>query len=203
MLIPALTRAIHAAADRDELLRRLRRSAASTFRRSMTCATPTDGTIAAFEPKARHRRAADGEEGGGQERRSARSAGDLDLHARHGVRLAIPDRSRARLRESVPLLLGGIQLSARPRVSRRSDPASSRAQAKRSFGQGRPGVDRAVRSPGDRTDPHRAARHGLLDQSGLAATRRSDRADRRSCCARAASGRSRSRRRPARIGCGA
>ena len=57
------------------------------------------------------------------------SASDVDLHARHGVRIAIPDRSRARLRESVPLLLGRLQLSAGPRIPCRKDPRA-RAEAR-------------------------------------------------------------------------
>ena len=68
--------------------------------------------------EAGHRRAAGGEEGGGQDHRCARSAGDLDLHAGHGVRLAVPDRGRARLRQPVPLLLGRLQLPAGAGVSR-------------------------------------------------------------------------------------
>ncbi len=74
--------------------------------------------------EARHRRAGDGEEGGGEVHRAARSAGDVDLHARHRVRLAVPDRGRARLREPVPLLLGRLQLPAGARLSRRSHPAA-------------------------------------------------------------------------------
>ena len=76
----------------------------------------------------RHGRAAGREEGGGQERRSPRSAGDVDLHARHRVRLAVPDRGRARLREPVPVLLGRLQLPAGARVPGRPDPRARRAR---------------------------------------------------------------------------
>ena len=90
-----------------------------------------DGTIAAFEPQAGHGRAGGREEGGGEEHRPPRSAGDDDLHARHRVRLAVPDRGRARLREPVPLLLGGLQLPARARRFRRTASWSSRARRAR------------------------------------------------------------------------
>ena len=81
-----------------------------------------DGTIAALRAARRHRRAAGREESGGEDDRSARSAGDHHLHAGHRVRLALPDRSRARLRQPVPLLLGRLQLPAGPRVSDRAHP---------------------------------------------------------------------------------
>ena len=67
----------------------------------------------------------------------------------------------------------------------------------------RPRVDRALRSPGHRAHSRPPARDGLRDQPGVAAPRRSDRADRPRPARRAASGRSRSRRRPAPIGCAA
>ena len=51
------------------------------------------------------------------------------LHARHRVRLALPRRSRARLREPLPLLLGRLQLPAGPRVSDRPHPAARRGGA--------------------------------------------------------------------------
>ena len=50
------------------------------------------------------------------------------LHARHRVRLALPRRGRARLREPVPLLLGRLQLPAGARVSRPTASSSSRAR---------------------------------------------------------------------------
>ena len=50
--------------------------------------------------------------------RAARSAAHHALHARHRVRLALPHRSGARLRQPVPVLLGRLQLPAGPRRSR-------------------------------------------------------------------------------------
>ena len=95
-------------------------SAASTCRRSTTCSYADDGTIAAFVPRAGTGAPPVVQEGRAQDDRGRRSAGDDDLHARHRVRLALPGRGRARLRQPVPLLLGGLQLPAGARVSRRS-----------------------------------------------------------------------------------
>ena len=67
----------------------------------------------------------------------------------------------------------------------------------------RPGVDRALRSSGHRAHSREPARDGLRHQPRLAAPRRSDRADRPRAAARAASGRSPSRRKPDPIGCAA
>ena len=110
--------------DRDDLLRRLARSAATTCRRSTTCTTRDDGTIDAFVPKAGTGAPAGRAQGRAQDHRGRRSAGDDDLHARHRVRLAVPGRSRARLRQPVPVLLGRLQLPAGARVSRRSGSCS-------------------------------------------------------------------------------
>ena len=90
-----------------------------------------DGTIARYRAARRHRRAAGRAEGRAQDHRGRRSAGDQHLHARHRVRLALPHRGRARLRQPVPLLLGGLQLPAGARVSDRSDPRSWRSGARR------------------------------------------------------------------------
>ena len=65
-----------------------------------------------------------------QDDRGGRSAGDEHLHARHRVRIALPRRSRPRLREPVPLLLGRLQLPAGPRVSDRPHPAARRSGAR-------------------------------------------------------------------------
>ncbi len=83
----------------------------------------------------------------------------------------------------MPVLLGGIQLPAGARVRCRPD---SRARARRqgTLGQGRPRIDRALRPSRNRADPDRLARDGLLDQSGVAAPRRSDAADRRTAAAK-------------------
>ena len=73
-----------------------------------------------YEPRPGSRRAAGREEGGGEERRIASIRQHVDLHARHRVRLPLSDRGGARLRESVPVLLGRLQLPAGARVSHRS-----------------------------------------------------------------------------------
>ena len=100
------------------------------------------------------------------------------LHARHRVRLALPHRSRARLREPVPLLLGRLQLPAGPRVSDRADPRARATGARAHLLARRPGVDRALRSPRHRAHPAQPEGHGLLDQPGVAAPRRPDADDR-------------------------
>ena len=137
-----------------------------------------------------------------QGRGSARSAEHDDLHARHRVRIAPADRGRARLRQPVPVLLGRLQLPARAAVFDRPHPRDRRGRAAARQPR-RPRVDRALRPPRHRADPRAARRDGLRHQPGLAAARRPDGADRHACSARAASGRSRSRPRPARIGCAA
>ena len=77
------------------------------------------------------RRAGRGEKGGGEERRAAGSAGDVDLHPGHRVRIAIPRRGRSRVREPVPLLLGRLQLPARCARSRPIGSSSWRARRAR------------------------------------------------------------------------
>ena len=173
-LIPSLLHGVSiGASDRDDLLRRLvAANAGSTCRPSTTCSTPATAPSRRSCRREGTGAPADREEGGAEDDGSGRSAGDDDLHARHGVRLAFPRRSRARLREPVPVLLGGLQLPAGPRVSRRSAscswPSSAAALESR-----RPGVDRAVRPPGDRGDPDAPGRDGLQHQPGVAAARRS------------------------------
>ena len=159
-------------------------SAASTCRRSTSRSTPADGTIArlrapsgdADAPRARP-------QGGAEDDRGGRSAGDEHLHARHGVRIALPRRGRARLREPVPLLLGRLQLPARARVSDRPHPAARRGGAPvRAAASGlvsialcdHPDIERILVAP---------ARDGLRDQPRVAAPRRPDRPDRPRCCA--------------------
>ena len=93
----------------------------------------------------RHRRAASREKSRGPHDRSARSAMHPHLHARHRVRVALPRRGRPRLCQSLPLLLGRIQLPAGPRFSGRSHPREG-ARGARARKTGRPGVDRALRS---------------------------------------------------------
>ena len=125
------------------------------------------------------------------------------LHARHRVRLALPRRGRARLRQPVPLLLGRLQLPAGARVSDRAHPRAGAAGAQRTRRSAglvsialcdHPDIEHILRSLADM---------GYCDQPGVAAPRRPDADDRRRCCARAASARSRSRRRPAPIACAA
>ena len=126
---------------------RRRRRAAAASRRSC-CATlatrrgyympsfydveyAPDGSDRALRARRRHRRAARRAQGRAQDDRSGRSAVDEHLHARHRVRLALPHRSRPRLRQPVPLLLGRLQLPARPRVSDRSHPRPGAQRARR------------------------------------------------------------------------
>ena len=153
--------------------------------------------------EARQRRARGGEEGGGEERGTPGPAGDVDLHARHRVRVALPDRGRARLREPVPLLLGRLQLPAGAGVSGRPHP---RARA-RGAGSTRaaPG---SCRSRSATTPRSSGSSTGLLEMGysiSPASLRLDDltepivrllRAERRDA-------RSRSRPRPARIACAA
>ena len=140
-------------------------------------------------------RAAGGEESGGEEHGQARPAGDIHLYAGHRVRLAVPDRGRARLRQPVPVLLGGLQLPARTGLPGRPHPRA-RQSGTDALGEGRAGIDRAVRPPRNRAHPARPARHGLLDQPGLPAPGRSRPNQSCSCCGRAANDRSRSLRKP-------
>ena len=116
------------------------------------------------------RRTSGRQEGRGQERGSARSARDLDLHARHRVRIALPHRGGARVREPVPVLLGRVQLSAGAGVSRRPHPGAGggRASVRQSR---RPRVDRALRPSRDRQDSRRPARARLLHQPRLSPPR--------------------------------
>ena len=90
-----------------------------------------------YEPQYRRRRHADRlldnrgnkrgfrPESGTENHRGGRSACDQHLHPGHGVRIAVSRRGGSRLRESLPFLLGGLQLSSRPRFS---DRAHSRAR---------------------------------------------------------------------------
>ena len=126
-----------------------------------------------------------------------------DLHARHRVRIAPADRGRPRLRQSVPLLLGRLQLPARPAVSRPTRILEI-AEAARPHAKRVGLVSIALCDhPDIEHDPRAARRDGLRHQPGLAAARRPDRADRRAAARRAASGRSRSRPRPDPTACAA
>ena len=119
----------------------------------LRAAARLDGTLAGYrDRRGRNRCAGAGAEGRAQDDGRARSAGDEHLHARHRVRLALPHRGRARLREPVPLLLGRLQLPAGPRVSDRAHSAA-RARGADAFEPRRARVDRALRPPGHRAHP--------------------------------------------------
>ena len=129
-LVPALLDAF-GTSSRSEQLKRLAQARGYYIPSFYDVEYDADGTIARFVPR----------EGTGappvvkkaalKTHRRRRSAVDDDLHARHRVRLALPRRSRARLREPVPLLLGRLQLPAGPRVSRRSASSISRRRRAR------------------------------------------------------------------------
>ena len=124
-LIPPLLDAFKAASDRDDLLLRLAQARGYYVPVVLRRPLPRVGIDRALRAEGRHRRAGGGAQGGAQDHRGRRSAGDDDLHARHRVRLALPRRGGARLRQPVPLLLGGLQLPAGALVSRRSASCSS------------------------------------------------------------------------------
>ena len=115
----------------------------------------------AIRSEGRHGRAPGGEKSRGPDDRSARSAMHAHLHARHRVRVALPRRGRPRLCQSLPLLLGRLQLPAGPRFSGRSHPRAG-ARGARARKAGRSRVDRAVRPSRDRAHPDGACRHGLF-----------------------------------------
>ena len=112
-----------------------------------------------------------------------------DLHARHRVRLALPDRGGARLRQPVPVLLGRLQLPAGPRVPDRADPRAGAGGPRRMPTRvglvsialcDHPDIEHILRS---------LQGHGLFDQPGVAAPRRPDADDRVAAARRAASAR--------------
>ena len=180
-----------------------RASAASTCRRSTSRSTrPTARWPGTRVAGRRTRRCRCGRRRVQDDRR-ARSAGDEHLHARHRVRIALPRRSRPRLREPVPLLLGRLQLPAGPPVSRPTGSCSS--PKRRASHASRVGLVSIALC--DHPDIERILARllemGYAHQPGVAAARRSDRADRPGAARRAASAASRLRRRPARIGCAA
>ncbi len=129
-LIPSLLRAFKGASDRDDLLRRLAGERGFYIPSFYDVRYGGDGTIAAFVPKAGTGAPPCREEGGAEDDRGGRSAGDDHLHARDGVRLALPRGSGARLRQPVPLLLGRLQLPSGPRVSEGAHPAAGAAGAR-------------------------------------------------------------------------
>ena len=137
--------------DRADLLRLLARERGFYVPSFYEPHYAADGTIAGVRRPRRRRRRRAGAQGRAEDDRSGRSTSDEHLHARYRVRIALPRGSRPRLREPVPVLLGRLQLPAGPRVPGRSHPrARGRGAALRQPRRAR--VDRAVRSPGDRTD---------------------------------------------------
>ena len=193
-LVPALLDAV----ARRHLARRPARaagpaSAASTFRRSTTCATHADGTIAALRAARRHRRAAGRAKAALKTTEARRPAGDDDLHARHRVRLALP---RSRSCAAAPTCAGSAGPAtttcrcARFPTDRILELAAGGARARRTASAWCRSRCATTRTS---SRSSRAARDGLLDQPGVAAPRRPDADDRARCSARAASAPSPSR----------
>ena len=202
ILIPALAAAIRAAADRDDLLRRLALDRGFYIPSFYDVRYAGDGTIAAFEPKP----------GTGAppvvKKAAVKSTDRLDPPA---TSIFTPDTEFGS-RFLIEVVRGCANLcrfcwAGYNYLPVRAFPADRilelAARGHAALEPRRPGLDRALRPPGDRADPDGPARHGLLDQPGVAAPRRSHRADRAAAARRAASARSRSRRRPAPIGCAA
>ena len=153
--------------------------------------------------EARHRRAAGREEGGGEEHRSR------SIRRRRRSSRPIPSSARgSSSRSSAAARICAASAGPATTTCRcgRSRPiGSSSSRARRGPHANRvglvsialcdhPEIERILRGPD---------RDGLLDQPGLAAARRPDANRSSACCARAASGRSRSRRRPAPTACAA
>ena len=127
MLVPDLIAALREPdLDRQELLSRLASCRGFYVPSFYDVSYDGDGRLARVRAQAGQRRAGGREEGGRQERRSPRSAGDVDLHPGHGVRLAVPHRGRPRVRQPLPVLLGRLQLSAGARLSRPTASSNSR-----------------------------------------------------------------------------
>jgi hypothetical protein len=70
----------------------------------------------------------------------------VDLHARYGVRGAVPHRGGARLCQPLPVLLGRLQLPAGACVPHRAHPRAGPGRACPRHPRGAR-VDRALRSP--------------------------------------------------------
>ena len=192
--------------SRSELLRAPgAASAGSTSRRSTTSATRRRHASPAFEPRPGTGRAGRRQEGGREERPSALDPPATSIFTpdtEFGSRFL--DRGRARLREPVPVLLGGLQLPAGARVPRRSHPGAGAARARAHSAN----ASGWCRSRSAITRRSSASCSGLLDMGysiSPASLRLDDltAADRRSCCSRAASGPSPSRPRPDPTGCAA
>ena len=150
-----------------------RRSVGSTFRRSTTSATSENGSIAAFEPKP-------GTNAPPVVKKAAvKSTDRLDPPA---TSIFTPDTEFGS-RFLIEVVRGCANLCrfcwagynylpVRAFSADRILELAARGQT--ALVESRPRLDRAVRSPGDRADPERPARHGLFDQPGVASPRRPD-----------------------------
>ena len=107
-LIPDLVETMRETRDREEILTGL------AARRGFYVPEFYDVAYAAgrihcrLRAASRHRGAGHRPQGRREDDRRARSAGNVDLHAGYRIRIAIPHRSRSRLRQPVPLLLGRL-----------------------------------------------------------------------------------------------
>ena len=148
-----------------------------------------DGTLSGYRPRLAPDAPVPVRKAALQDHRSGRSAGDRHLHARHRIRLALP---RSRSSAAAPTCAASAGPATTTCRSARFRPTafSSSPRPRAAIRQPRrPGVDRALRSPRHRADPGAPARDGLRDQPGVAAPRRSHRADRPDPARRAASAR--------------
>ncbi len=128
-LIPPLLAAFQNASDRDDMLRRLVAERGFYVPAFYDVKYPDDGTIDAFVVEGRDAGAARCAEGRASHDRGSGPSRHEDLHAGDRVRVEVPGRSRPRLREPLPVLLGGIQLPARARVSEGSHPRARQTSA--------------------------------------------------------------------------
>ena len=153
--MPALATAFDEPTDRDDLLRRL------AAERGFYIPSFYDVTYGRRHVRRRSSRSRGTGAPPVVRKAAVKSTDALDppatqhLHARHRVRVALPHRGRARLRQPLPLLLGRLQLPAGAGVSRRPHPRARR-EARRAREPRRTGVDRALRSPGHRAHPRAA-----------------------------------------------
>ena len=176
VLVPSLRRAFSAASDRADLLRRLSHERGFYIPSFYEPYYGPDGSLAGYHVSCG--RADAGAQGGAQDDRGGRSAGDEHLHARHGIRLA-PARSRSSAVARTCADSAGPATTTCRSVRFPTERILQLAEAARPFAKPRRArVDRALRSPGHRAHPRPAERDGLFHQPGLAAPRRSDRADR-------------------------
>ena len=176
-LIPDLVETMRETRDREEILTGLAARRGFYVPEFYDVALRAGRIHCRLRAASRHRGAGHRPQGRREDDRRARSSGHVDLHAGYRIRIAIPHRGRSRLRQPVPLLLGRLQLSAGAAVPDGSHPPAGRRRATL-FCARRSRVDRALRSSRDRSHPAQPDRHGLLDQPGVAAARRSHAVDR-------------------------